>query len=333
MYIKRKTRFRLLVFLIVASYAALHVFARSDRGKAAILRCLSEKSGLCVKAAKTRLTPGLSLRLDDVAVSSASCGDASGGAVVFTAPRVTLSLRRLGVRAEANAGARISIPRPATGNARFDRIAGAFCGESGATVYSFGKASENFGCLYFSVSGATVTVASKRDGGEPDGTGAAQSGTVFSGVCWSRRPVRLSGHPGAVYDRLEYNGGPVWAENGDDAISPCDALTVEDEWFELGIQGEVARFWSENRPAGPRLKGNVCKVKPPRGTAEEAGPGKPNDEPTPVEAQAAAEPPEEKVEPPADEAEPPAEADAPDTAGEAATPEGEPSMPFGETTK
>ena len=298
MKIRARSFFRFLLVLLLLAYAAAHVLVRTDFGRRHALRCLSDASGLSLSAEKARLTACLSLRLRNV---EARAGTADDAPVVFSAPELLLSKRCRGVCATA-VGATLRAVRPADGAA----IPAAVSDLADATpgIASFCLASRSFGKLFFRLSSATLAV------------GSGPSETVFSSLDWTRRPLCLDGHPGAVQNRLSYGSGPVW-KSGEEGVL-ADGRRAEDEWFEIG--DAVVRFAGEGYLTGPAVVGRVASAAPetgPESPAPEAAPAPeeaPAPEPTPAPEEAPApEPTPAPEEAPAPEPTPaPEEAPAPE---------------------
>lgn len=246
MKIKVKGFFRFVATAAVLLYLAAHLAVRTDWGARKTLECLSRVkggSGLRVEAGRVRLTPGLALSMRDVKIVAADAPD--GPFTVFEAPLVRLAFRCRGLRADVPDGAALFAVRGADGKWT-PGVADAL-GDSPAGILSFSRVSQSFGKLFFSLENASLSLVSGED-------------TVhFAGISWERRPVRLSGHPGAVQNRLAYGKGPVWSESGEDTFldgSNGETCTAEDEWFELADEASALRLFGEGRPNGP---GIVCR--------------------------------------------------------------------------
>ena len=236
MKIRAKSLFRFTAVLLVLCYAAAHVAIRTEFGRRRALECLSEASGLAVEAGKVRLTAGLSLRLESV---SAKTGSGESAATVFSAPEALVSKRCRGVRLAAT-GAEMRAFKAPDGSwspAAFAPAAGV---EPGIAV--FPAVSAGLGKLFLALDGAKLTL--------DDGS----SESVFADLEWQRRPVCLSGHPGAVQNRLSYGSGPVW-KAGEDGVLP-EGSRATDEWFELH-EGTV-RFSGAGYPTGPTVFGRMA---------------------------------------------------------------------------
>lgn len=218
MYIRPKRFFWFLVVLAAMLYAAAHFSVRSRWVRAQILRSLSVATGGTVTASDIRLTPGLSLSMENFAIDAPGApGDASRR--IFAARWIRLGRRCGGWRVLA-VNASLCAWRGDDGLWIPSRATGADeC--PGACVFS--RISPAFGNLFFEIDDASVVF---------DDCGR----TVFyAGVTWTRRPVLIPGHPGAVQNVLSFLKGPV--RSSEDAAI---AVPGRDEWYEFGR--EIARF-------------------------------------------------------------------------------------------
>jgi hypothetical protein len=203
-----------------------------------------------VAASRASLSPGLALVLSDACFSASA--DGGRNEKVFTAPRIRLSLRCRGVRAEASGatlrafslGDGIWLPGFASG-----------LGSGAVDVTAFSRISPSFGFLYFSLSGSVVEIypdCANEQGGENGGA------IVFRDVDWVRRPVDIAGHGRVVQNRLRYSGARFGTGSGDQGLF-TQGLYTSDEWFELfelcdGL--DIVRFQDRGGMCAPIVGGS-----------------------------------------------------------------------------
>lgn len=244
---KIKRLFWVALAALLVVYAGAHVFVRTDSGRSFVLRLLSRRVGMDVAASRASLSPGLALVLSDACFSASADGGRSEK--VFTAPRIRLSLRCRGVRAEASGA---TLRAFSLGDGAWLPSIASGLGSSAVDVSAFSRISPSFGFLYFSLSGSVVEIytdCAREQGGENDGA------IVFRDVDWVRRPVNIVGHGRVVQNRLRYSGAQFGTDTGKQGLF-TQGLYTSDEWFELSGGRDIVRFQDRDGMCSPRVGGS-----------------------------------------------------------------------------